>query len=394
LVGTNGFATTAGSDGTNAWSANGATDIADDRWHFVVATYDGTAHILYVDGLYEGHTMLQAIGGGLNQIAKPFNIGGQGGNAGTASINPLFGRVDEAFVTSDILTPDQVRMLYAAKVPHGYSTTPTRAHLLVRRKRRGEDWVNADFPSQPARYYDGGTLTDKGTNAKNLTANAAPTLAAGPDGTASGAYYFIRASSQYLSADDTGMPTGNMTWGAWFKSFDTSGAVIPILGYGTTVTTNERLIYFNATVLHMFDVAADVTGVGQWADGFWHLVVAQYDTGAVDGLKMKLYADGRLIGSSTTTPAAVGLVGANGFRVGRRCGAGVDYMSGQIGSSFITSTILTQEQIAVLYQKSSQALVGSPKDESQHIEAFDATNVYWVGDAIDSNWAVDLSVAA
>jgi len=69
-------------------------------------------------------------------------------------------------------------------------------------------------------------------------------------------------------------------------------------------------------------------------------------------------------------------------------------MTGQASRAFVHSVALTHEQVEVLYQKSSQAVVGSPKDASPHIEAFDATNVYAILDTIDTNNTIDLAVAA
>src|SRR6185436_19315814 len=108
-------------DGTATIQVGGTTDVCDDRWHFVVATYDGTRAVLYVDGAPEGVGAVANLFPG----AGPLNIGAQGANASTAAGAPFYGRVDEAFVTPDVLTDDQIRLLYASRLNHSLGAIPT-----------------------------------------------------------------------------------------------------------------------------------------------------------------------------------------------------------------------------------------------------------------------------
>jgi hypothetical protein len=57
-------------------------------------------------------------------------------------------------VTSDVLSEDQIRLLYAVKMPHGLAATPTDVRVNVHRKRKGAALVVADFTTQPLRLHN------------------------------------------------------------------------------------------------------------------------------------------------------------------------------------------------------------------------------------------------
>jgi hypothetical protein len=202
--------------GTAAGCA-GITDVIDDRWHFVCITYDGSAAKMYVDGILEGF----GVGNGmLNSGASPMNLGTYGADAANAGGLPLFGRMDEVFVTNDILTEDQIRNLYCAKIPHALGIRPTRASVNVIRRRRGAALVAGDFPVQPLRLHNfsAGSLGDAGSNNVALTNNGGAVAVTGADGTKDNAFAFT--GTQTLSATDAGLPNAftARSYGCWFKT--------------------------------------------------------------------------------------------------------------------------------------------------------------------------------
>jgi hypothetical protein len=374
-------------------AATGSTDICDDRWHHIAFSYDGATVRLYVDGVLED-TVMGVSNFALTTNAAPFNIGGYGGNAGTAVTTPWYGRIDEAFVTPDVLSDDQIRLIYAAKIPHGYSTTPTRVHLNVRRKRRGAALVSGDFPSQPVRLHNfvAGAVTDAGTGGVSLTPQGvAAVTVSGPDGTKDDAYNFFGASTSF-SATDTGLPGGTSTrsYGCWFKT--TTLGTGQLVAWGGLINSAETRIGTSSGVLTANNGADSISGPFI-ADGQWHFaVVTENNTAGPDGLKRKLYLDGRLVAASTVLNS-VTLTGANRFRIGAAQDSS-NFFTGQISRVFVHSSELTREQIEVLYQKSGQTLSTSPSEPGQQIEAFDATNIYAILDQLDSNYTVDMAVAA
>ena len=372
-------------------SVVGVSDVCDDRWHHMVSTHDGTTLRLYVDGVLEGAVSLS---GPIFASTGPLNIGGFGADGATAAQVPYYGRVDEAFVTPDVLTDDQVRLLYCAKVAHGYASTPTRANLNVRRSRRGGAFVVGDFPAQPLRLHNftAGALTDQGSNATALTLNqgtGAIVAVAGADGSLSGAYGFSGAHTG-ASATDAGLPAGtaSRSYGCWFKT--TANPSQSMIAYGTTSTADVR-IQTSSGGLYVSNGGDAITGPFV-ADGAWHFVVGVEDNAAGDGVKRKGYLDGRLIGGSTVLNA-ITLAGANRFRVGANADGTVPF-TGQLDGAFVYGGALTMEQVAVLYQKGAQALTASPKEPGAHIEAFDAASVYAVFDTLNTQDAVDLGVGS
>lgn len=375
------------SNGTVGASLLGVSDIMDDRWHFLVATHDGTMLRLYVDGALEALTAAAfPIFGG----SGPLNIGGYGADGAAPALAPFFGRVDEAFVTGAVLTEDQIRFLYLAKIAHGYASVPTRVTLNVRRRRRGSALVVADFPTTPLRLYNftNESTGDQGSSGIALgMVGTAPTPVAGADGAPSGAFSLGGAGS--FAATDAGLPAGtaSRSYGCWFKAGASSPAA-SMIAWGTAAGF-VRLILISGVL--RCDNTADLATGPFAGDGQWHLAVVTEDNAAADGAKRKLYMDGRLVATSTVLNAVTS-AGASGFKVGNDHG-GNAYV-GQIDGVFVHSAALTFEQIAALYAKGSQALLAAPKNAGDHIDGLDATNVYATFDTLDSTALIDLGVTA
>jgi hypothetical protein len=373
---------------TTSGTPSGVSDVADDRWHLVVVTFDGTAVRAYVDAVLEGTA---SVTGALNGSTGPLNIGGYGADGSTAAANPHYGRVDEAFITADVLSDDQVRALYCAKVAHGLAATPAAFNLAVRRQRKGGAFAVGDFPAQPLRLHNftAGALTDQGSNNVALTNNGAAVAVAGADGALGNAFNFLAASSQSLSSTDAGLPSGTATrsYGCWFKVSST--AVVGMMGWGTQGTGQANLYIGTGGVISCNSVGDSITGPFV-ADGQWHSVIVVEDNAAGDGVKRKLYLDGRLSGSSLILNA-ITLAGANRFRVGANPD-GTSPMSGQVDGAFVCGYALTQDQISTLYAKGSQTMPTSVKNPGDHIEYADATNIYLATDTLDTQHQLDLAV--
>jgi hypothetical protein len=75
-------------DGTGATAARTYSNVWDNRWHFVVSTYDGCTLRLYMDGV-----LADAIAGSgpLFSSSGPFNIGAYGADSSTSAIIPFNG---------------------------------------------------------------------------------------------------------------------------------------------------------------------------------------------------------------------------------------------------------------------------------------------------------------
>ena len=382
------IATWISTDNSGWVTAWGVSDVCDDRWHFAVGVFDGTAVRTYVDGVLEG---VVSISGAIFATSSGANVGANGADGATAAGNPSYGRVDEAFVTADVLSDDQVRALYCAKLAHGYSITPTDYALSVRRRRRGAALATTDFPTQPLRLHNftAGSLADEGSGAVALAVQGtAPVSVAGADGALGGGMNFNQSGD--FGSTDAGLPSGlaARSYGCWLKTTGTVGAMGPI-SWGTLSSGDARMDMVSNGLLRSLS-AGDVFSGSYVADGQWHFAVTVEDNAAGDGVKRKLYCDGRLVGGSTVLNA-ITLGGANHFRVGSYPdGTGV--WNGQIDGAFVCGYALTQDQIAKLYAKGSQALAPSVKNAGDHVEYADATNVYAVFDTLDSQHTIDLAV--
>lgn len=369
----------------------GTTDVCDNKWHHAVVTYDGGLLCLYVDGMLE---MASPCVSRINIGASgPFNIGGLGADSGNNAVGPHYGLIDEVFVTPDVLSEDQVRMLYAAKIAHGAAFTPTKVDLMVRRLRKGAEIVSGNFPAAPLHLYNflAGVLTDAGSLNNTLTNNGAAVSCPGVNGLKGNAFNLNSALNQYLSATDTGLPAGtnSRSMGCWFKTLDTGTKAI--LAYGTGATAIQiRTVAGGA--LDVWDGLTQTLSSVPVCDGRWHFVVLVIDNAAVDQQKTKLYVDGKLMASAQVFSGTT-LVGANGFLIGKRSDTAA-YLNGIVDSAFITGNALTAEEISTLYALGSLSLGTSPKSEGDHVERLDATDIYLICDTLESQYQIDLAVAS
>jgi hypothetical protein len=388
-----GFSTT----GTDFPGTSSITVVGDDRWHHVVATFDGHRARLYVDGAYENQTSMATP---IFASSGPFNIGGRSADGATATTEPFYGRIDEAFVTADVLSEEQVRALYAARIPHTLAQVPGDVRILVRRRRRGGTLATTDFPTTPVRLHNftAGSLNDEGSGGVALVAGGAGSFAgvAGADGITNNGFLFPANNAAGLAATDAGLP-GALTarsYGCWFKTTITTGQAI--MGWGTLGTADVRLLTgitpANAGQLSAAS-GADAGGTGvQVNDGSWHHAVVVEDNAAGDGMKRKFYVEGRLVAGSTVMNTLT-LAGANAFRIGGNPQTGSAPFIGQIDGAFVYNGALTGEQVRALYNKGSQQLAPSPKDATDHIEAVTTADLLAVLDTIEACDGVDLLVA-
>ena len=385
LTSTNTFQVWITPDGATFQQVIGISDVCDDRWHFGIATADGTTLRLYVDAVLEGSAPAGTIFGS----AAPLNLGAEQADGSTVSSSAYYGRIDEAFITADVLSEEQIRNLYCVKIPHTLGAAPSRVTLNVRRRRKGATLAVADFPTQPLRLYNfsGGSLGDEGSNGVALVNGASAVSVSGPDGSTGNAFNFNGA--QGLVATDAGLPAGlnPRSYGVWFKSSSYAGnpCVVEWCNGGT-----ELFLLGTSGAPTARSGGNDLNGPVPVTDGQWHFAVIVENNTSQDGVLRKLYIDGRLVAGATVMNSMT-LGGATGFNIGI-ANAGQQF-TGQIDGVFICNYALTMEQIAALYAKGSQALTPSPKNVGDHVEGMDANNIYATFDSLESQHQVDMGVA-
>jgi hypothetical protein len=376
-------------DGTALLGASGVSDVCDDRWHFVVGTHDGSTLRLYVDAVLE---TTAALSGAMFAGAAPLNIGHRGADGGAAGgSTPHYGRVDEAFVTADVLSEDQIRSLYAARLVHTLGAQPKTVGLSVRRQRRGAALATTDFSTGPLRLHNftAGSLADQGSNATALAVAAGtPVSVAGADGVLGSGYSFNGSAS--LAATDAGLPSALLarSYGCWFKT-TAAAANYGMVAWGTLPST-RTILFTGAGTLACASGADQITGP-YIADGQWHHAVAVDDNAASDGVRRKLYLDGRLVGGSTVMGSNT-LAGANRFRIGADTDGTLPF-TGQIDGVFVTGYAMSTDEVLRLYAKASQTMPASPKNSGDHVEGFDSGSVLVVADTLDAVHYIDLTLA-
>lgn len=379
-------------DGTANTLVLGTSDVVDQRRHFFTATFDGTNVITYLDGKFEATVRLS---GAIASVAAPFNIGSRSADASVASTDPYYGMVDEAFVTPDVLSEDQVRNLYAASISHGLGSVPSVVSFAVRRKRRGAPLGVADFPAQPVRLHNfvAGAVTDQGSNNVPTAVQGGlvvPTVA-GPDGGKDSALSFPGLGGYYLLSTDAGLPAGlsARSYGIWFKTAVKANQ--GLIGWGTIGSADAKLVT-DGNGNSLFYSGADAVTGPFVADGLWHFGVVVEDNAASDGVKRKLYLDARVVANSTVMNSLT-LAGAGRFRMAAVPDGTLPF-NGQLSRAFVYSGALTLEQIRKLYDLGSQVLAPSPKDATDHLEAVEATRLLAIFDSIESCDSIDLAVIA
>lgn len=366
---------------------DGISDVVDDRWHFGVCTFDGTLLKFYVDSVLE---LTSNLAGQFNQGNGPFNIGIGSADAASAGATPNYGRVDEAFVTNEVLSEDQVRNLYCAKIPHALGAAPSRTSLNVRRRRRNPVLALADFTTQPLRLYNfsAGSLGDEGSHGIALN-NSGGVTTSSVDGKPDNAYSFF-GSNQVLLNNDTNLPAllTKRSYGCWFKTtMVTSGGLV---GWGANQGDIRLVVEPAPSNLTAWTPGGAISGPFV-SDGMWHLAIVVEDDTAVDG-KQKLYLDGRLAVVGMILGSAA-LAGVNRFCVGRKPDSTGSF-AGQIDSVFVCGYAMTTDEIYKIYAKGSQTLASSPKNVGDHVEAMNATDILATFDTLETTAQVDLGVAA
>lgn len=377
----------------------GVFDVCDNRWHFGVGVCDGSMLYIYVDGVLE---KIQPSNGPLFSANAVLNIGGLHADASTATTNSHFGLIDEAFITADVLSADQIRNLYCVKIPHTLSAIPKNVGLNVRRRKKGAALSASDFPTQPLRLYNfsAGSLNDEGSNGQVLTNNGGVLSVAGVDGSPENAMNFNTLASQSLSSTDAGLPSGltARSYGFWVKQ-GTLQSNPPIFAWGSHVTQSylAHAIFVNASgqvvSRPLNDTGNDLIGPFI-TDGKWHFVVMTEDNSAVDGVKRKMYFDGCFaVGSGVM--ANLTLAGANRFRLANwpdGSGSVNQTFHGQLDGVFICGYVLNATQIATLYAKGSQVLGVSPKNPGDHVELMTNTDLFCLFDTLETQHQIDLVV--
>lgn len=387
---------------TDGTSANFSSAVAygcpvlDDVWHFAGFTWDGYKILIYLDGFPVAQT--SATTG--TYPRGPMYTGGTGllylGAHQLDTATPYSGRMDEAFVSPDILKPHHWDYLRAVKIPHGQS-----APRFIRARRYHYDktavMAASDFSSQPLVGYNfntGALTTDNyGSLGKTLTNNGSIQEGPSPDGS-TGSAVLVAASNQYFSASDASLPSGaaSRTIGWMMRRRLGSGFETTFM-YGTLAgaTQEIRLDHDSAGRMRFVSGAvAECQPLAAADDTYWSWYHLVYDNSHPGGVKAKLYTNGTCQGVSQSTMATV-LAGANAFRIGENTdgSANADMM---LSNFFICNYAMQPDEIRRQIDKQGDLIGISEIPTEDFLVDIDNTHAYVIFTGVSPRDSIELTV--
>ncbi|HEX8546416.1 MAG TPA: LamG domain-containing protein, partial [Cytophagaceae bacterium] len=211
-----------------------------------------------------------------------------------------------------------------------------------------------------AHYPFNGNANDESGSLNAGTLQGVPTLTTDRFGIANKAYAF-NGTSQYVTTATSFVNPGDFTISIWFKTASTTGG--KLIGFGSSQTASsgayDRHIYMTATGTLIFGVGYGyTTTTSSYNDGNWHQA-----TGTVSSVNgSKLYVDGELVGSFTST---AGQSYTGWWRIGYDnlnswSSAGNFYFQGSLDDVYIYSSELSSTQVSTLYSGANGASNNGP----------------------------------
>ena len=322
-------------------------------WHHVVGTLSGNGMTLYVDGkkigVNQGTTIAQDYTG-------YWRVGGDNlGSWPSAPSSAYFkGSIDEVSIYPTALTTAQVQAHY---VNSGRTLTVPAVP--------SDTYGAAVYQSSPEIYWRLDDAT--GTAADDSSVNGAPGVYAGgvtkgvtsPVSGATGTAVTFNGSNGTVGSSQSYVNPSTYSEELWFSTTTTRGG--KLIGFGNrqsgNSTSHDRDVYMLNSGQLVFGVNATpvtLTTPAAYNDGKWHhLVATQGNAG------MRLYVDGQLVGSNTTTTAQ----NYTGYwRVGGDAGVTSTsaYLAGTIDEVAVYSTALTPAQVRAHYRASAAAVNALP----------------------------------
>jgi len=311
--------------------------VLDGNWHLCAATFDGRAMRVYLDSVEVGalERVGEAVGGG----PAPGCIGSSNGG------ESFQGAVDDLRIYSAALTPEDVAALYeegrAAESP---------APVDV-----GGDEPVPEHPLLAQYTFNEGLLS-----ARVSTTTPAAAMEAAADGPVLhvpgvyGSAFSLRGENRVVTAGGPGLrESKEITFSAWTRPVDLSGFREII-----RQECGERLLFsFQAggTILSLglnvggYEECDATTKPEELVDGDWH-----HCAGTFDGATMRVFLDGREIGSL----ARAGAIAMNPdvpAYIGSSSGTS-EFYQGALDDLRIYTVALTPDEIAALSEAGRQSL--------------------------------------
>jgi hypothetical protein len=302
----------------------GSTVLKLNTWTHICEVYDGNNLKTFLNGIEDAATTATAtttLGSGLF-IGKPSAATGQ---------SAFYGRLDDVRIYAGALTASAMRQM-AVQVPVGLE-------------------VYYSFSDAQAQ-----TAVDYSSNGHNGTLTGSPAAVADRFGT-TGAYNFS-TTNQYISANDTALPSGTRprTLCTWLQpnSLPSANTYATALRYGNPTLGEAQTIglYNDGTATKVFYGAwgDDVTANFNVTLGSWMHVCTSYD-----GKDAAIYVNGTQLASAQKNWSTT-LQGAAGVFIGQGDNSGTSLFNGAIDDVRIYSRVLQKHEIVALSLQLSTGL--------------------------------------
>ncbi len=194
-----------------------------------------------------------------------------------------------------------------------------------------------------AAYLFNGNTDDSSGNGYHIDSGGSPVLIADRFGNPNNAYSFD-GNNDYFYASTlpaVGQDDGLVTWSAWFKTSDPNdsplGPIFDVVGAGG-VAVRDKIVKGHMEL--GYDDRPSISTSAFYNDDKWHNVVFSYN-----GLTLKLYVDGILIGSvDDGDPIDYDGASGNGFSIGRNLWQPY-FFKGEIDDILIYNRELSEQEV-------------------------------------------------
>jgi len=280
----------------------------DNTWHHVVGTYDGSYMRVYVDGAEKGNLAWTYSPGYTSS-----NIVMIGVRSLTSTKDLYFkGLIDEVAIYNRALTSEEINKSYNAGL------------VRVARWRMNGDW-----------------LDNTGNNHYGTAQNGAAFNNDAREGTQAG---YFDGVDDLVTGNASGFPAGSMprALSAWVKITNASQER-SIIAYGDASGTSYQLLLDADDKAAARIGAENISGTGSLRDNKWHHLVALYEGGETNTLK--LYVDGLLENTGIVTLASTSAIT---FSIGASLTGGSSF-NGLIDDIAVYNRAISANEVMKLY---------------------------------------------
>lgn len=336
----------------NYWWSNdlfcSITTLGDNRWHFILAKFDGTTRSIYIDGTF---CSSDTPGSSHNAVATDVNIG----RTNTSEYFP--GAIDEVRIYNRALSQAEITGLYWAglAIVNSSSVNNAKASTL---SSGLVGWWTMDGGDTLWTSGTAGNEVDKSGNFNTGTLNSMTRKGSPVAGKIGQALTFVGPSaSTWINAGQgstLNVETGSASWSVWaYPGFAENSVAYDQVILDKEQTGNGGIFLFlQGNRVHMYrgtgnDAGSVVINNNQW----YHITVVKV------GLVESVYVNGVFDFSVTLSNGSPSSSGVN-LGIGGDSGGG-RYFIGRIDDVKVYNKSLSASEVKQLYQQGGGVAVNA-----------------------------------